>query len=44
MVPCYSSIKHHKLKSGAEGEEVIGDSQEPHRKFYKFSNFVLAMV
>ena len=28
---CYSSIKHHKLKSGAEGEEEIGDSQEPLR-------------
>ena len=24
----YSSIKHHKLKSGAEGEEEIGESQE----------------
>ena len=24
----YSSMKHHKLKSGAEGEEEIGDSQE----------------
>ena len=31
----YSSIKHHKLKRrgavGAEGEEEIGDSQEPLR-------------
>ena len=26
---CYSSVKYHKLKSGAEGEEEIGDSQEP---------------
>ena len=29
METCYSSIKHHKLKSGAEGEEEIGDCQEP---------------
>ena len=29
MAACYSSIKHHKLKSGAEGEEEIGDFQEP---------------
>ena len=28
---CYSSIKHHKLKSGTEREEEIGDSQEPLR-------------
>ena len=27
----YSSIKYHKLKSGAEGEEEIGDSQAPLR-------------
>ena len=25
---CYSYLKHHKLKSGAEGEEEIRDSQE----------------
>ena len=25
---CYSSMNHHKLKSGTEGEEDIGDSQE----------------
>ena len=31
MAACYSSIKHHKLKSGAEGKEEIGDSQEPLR-------------
>ena len=29
MAAGYSSIKHHKLKSGAEGEEEIGDSKEP---------------
>ena len=34
-------IKHHKLKSGAEGEEEIGDSQEPLRII---PNFVLAIV
>ena len=28
MTACYSSIKHHKLKSGAEGKEEIRDSQE----------------
>ena len=28
VAACYSSIKHHKLKIGAEGEEEIGDSQE----------------
>ena len=31
MAAYYSSIKHHKLKSGAEGEEEIEDSQEPLR-------------
>ena len=31
VAACYSSIKHHKLKSGAEGEEEIEDSQEPLR-------------
>ena len=25
MAACYSSIKHHNLKSGAEEEEEIGD-------------------
>ena len=40
MAACYSSIKHQKSKSGAEGEEEIGNSQEP----LKFINFVLAMV
>ena len=35
MAACYSSIKQHKLKSGAEGEEEIGDSQEPHKQRYK---------
>ena len=31
MAACYSSIKHHKLKSATEGEEEIGFSQEPLR-------------
>ena len=40
MAACYSSIKqsikHNKLKSGAEGKEEIGNSQEPLRIFYQF--------